>query len=244
MKQEWFEYWFDSKYYHILYENRSQDEANLFVSNYAKWSCVQKGENLLDLACGQGRHSLAFSKLGLKVIGLDLSFESIEYAKKFETDNLQFFVHDMRKVFRVNYFDYVCNLFTSYGYFQNKNDNVLAAKAIYACLKHNGKFLIDFVNKSYALNNIHSNPKEEKKLQGVHFFIERFYQNNQFVKKIQVKDAELNFSFEERVNSFELDELKDIFEKVGFKFLQVYGNYDFSEYNKEESPRMILIFEK
>ncbi|HMN33587.1 MAG: class I SAM-dependent methyltransferase [Chitinophagaceae bacterium] len=244
MKQEWFEYWFDSKYYHLLYKNRSQDEATQFVEYFVKWAKMKPGDTLLDLACGKGRHSLAFSKQGLQVVGVDLSFESIEFAKKFETESLHFFVHDMRRIFRINYFDIVCNLFTSFGYFPNNNDNRLAAKAIYECLKPQGFFLIDFVNKQFALNNIHSTPKEHKQIQGIDFSIERLFQDNQYVKNIQVKDGEHSFHYQERVNSFELDELKVIFEKEGLKFKQVFGDYDFGEYDEQKSPRMILIFEK
>ncbi len=244
MKQEWFEYWFDSKYYHLLYKNRSQDEATQFVEHFANWAKMKPGDTLLDLACGKGRHSLAFSKRGLQVTGVDLSFESIEFAKKFETESLQFFVHDMRKIFRIKYFDFVCNLFTSFGYFPNKNDNRLAAISIYECLKPQGIFLIDFVNKQFALNNIHANPQEQLQIQGIDFSIERLFQDNQYVKNIQVKDGEQLFQFQERVNSFELDELKAVFEKVGFKFKQVFGDYDFGEYDEQKSPRMILIFEK
>ena len=68
---------------------------------------TKPNETLLDLACGKGRHSVAFAAHGLDVTGVDLSRESIEYALQSETAFLHFYVHDMRQMFRKNDFDYV-----------------------------------------------------------------------------------------------------------------------------------------
>ena len=54
----WFESWFDSKYYHILYQNRDDNEAKYFIDNLLDAFHFKKGARLLDLACGKGRHSI------------------------------------------------------------------------------------------------------------------------------------------------------------------------------------------
>jgi len=51
----WFENWFDSKYYHILYRNRDNKEANLFIQNILKKIKPDKNCHFLDLGCGSGR---------------------------------------------------------------------------------------------------------------------------------------------------------------------------------------------
>jgi SAM-dependent methyltransferase len=61
---------------------------------------------MVDIACGKGRHSKFLAAKGFDVTGIDISTDSIQYAKQFETDNLHFFVHDMRLLFWINYFDY------------------------------------------------------------------------------------------------------------------------------------------
>lgn len=244
MKKEWFENWFDSPYYHLLYKNRSQEEATDFVNKLIDKLELKKGDTLLDLACGKGRHAFTFSKHGLDVTGVDLSNESIIYAKQFEQENLHFYVHDMRKIFRVRYFQFVCNLFTSFGYFKRPHDHILAARSIEQGLKKDGKFLIDFVNQNHAVNNILSNPSERKEINHVVFQIERTFRNNQFIKKIFVQDGEKNIEFEECVNSFTISDLKKLFEQVGLTFLKAFGDYQLNEYDEQKSPRMILLFKK
>lgn len=85
IQNEWFEDWFDSPYYHLLYKNRSEEEANQFVEKCVEVLATKPNETLLDLACGKGRHSVAFAAHGLDVTGVDLSRESIEYALQSET---------------------------------------------------------------------------------------------------------------------------------------------------------------
>ena len=57
MQKEWFAEWFNTEYYHILYKDRDEDEANRFISNLLSFLSIPKKSKLLDLACGKGRHS-------------------------------------------------------------------------------------------------------------------------------------------------------------------------------------------
>jgi len=115
--KEWFASWFDSPYYHKLYDHRDYSEAELFISNLITYLAPPKSSRALDLACGKGRHSAQLAKNGLKVTGVDLSQESIDHAISLNIDNTSFYTHDMRKPFRINYYNYIFNLFTSFGYF-------------------------------------------------------------------------------------------------------------------------------
>ena len=112
---EWFESWFDSPYYHVLYKNRDFSEAELFIDKLIQLIEPTKASRVLDLACGKGRHSIYLNKKGFDVTGIDLSEKSIACAKTAENETLHFYMHDMRKLFRTNYFDVVLNLFTSFG---------------------------------------------------------------------------------------------------------------------------------
>ena len=81
---QWFEEWFDTPYYHILYSNRDYREAENFLNLLTGFLKLEKKSSIIDLACGKGRHSIYLNKLGYKVLGLDLSEQSISYDKKFE----------------------------------------------------------------------------------------------------------------------------------------------------------------
>ncbi len=97
----WFKEWFNTPYYHILYKDRDFVEAENFIRNLTKDLQLSKDSKIIDLACGKGRHSVFLQQLGYEVLGVDLSEESIEHNKQFETSadetpKLTFKVHDMR----------------------------------------------------------------------------------------------------------------------------------------------------
>ena len=114
-ENEWFEDWFDSPYYHILYRHRDTDEAEAFLSGLIKDIPMTPGSSVLDVACGRGRHAIYLNRQGFDVNGFDLSEQNTLHNLEFENDRLRFFRHDMRDVFCVNCFDYVVNLFSSFG---------------------------------------------------------------------------------------------------------------------------------
>ena len=129
-EKEWFETWFDSPYYHILYKHRDHQEAKLFVDRLIKYLKPNSNSTILDLACGKGRHAMQLSEMDFQVTGLDLSKNSIDHAKQFEKDNLSFGVHDMRKIYKTDEFNYVFSLFTSFGYFNNVSDNIEMLRSV------------------------------------------------------------------------------------------------------------------
>ena len=115
--KEWFGEWFDSPYYHILYRDRDYQEAHAFIDKIVKYFDLHSTDAILDLACGKGRHSIYLNEKGYNVVGVDLSAQNITFASQYGNDRLHFYRHDMREVFRESTFDYVLNMFTSFGYF-------------------------------------------------------------------------------------------------------------------------------
>ena len=83
---------------------------------------------ILDLACGKGRHSIYLNSLGFEVTGVDISANSIKIANESANDKLHFHVHDMRENLP-NKYDAIFNLFTSFGYFDNEEDNIKTLKS-------------------------------------------------------------------------------------------------------------------
>src|SRR5438105_8285939 len=119
---QWFADWFNSPYYHLLYNKRDDTEAGIFIDNLCHKLSFRDEAKVWDLACGKGRHSFVLRSKGLNVTGTDLSPESIAFANSHKKDGMDFLVHDMREHFRTGYFDAVFNLFTSIGYFENISD--------------------------------------------------------------------------------------------------------------------------
>ena len=95
-KKSWFSTWFDSPYYHILYEQRDEQEAAGFIQALQQKLHIQPGMHVLDAACGKGRHAHTLHALGLQVEAFDLSPANIDFAQKSTKPQLEFFVHDLR----------------------------------------------------------------------------------------------------------------------------------------------------
>ena len=144
MEKEWFKNWFDTTYYHTLYGDRSNKEAKLFIDKLLTFLAPKKSAVFLDIACGKGRHSTQIFEHEHNVIGYDLSESSITEAKINEQKGLSFYTHDMRNLFRTNYFDYALNLFTSFGYFNTTRDEQNAILSASKSLKKGGTFVIEF----------------------------------------------------------------------------------------------------
>jgi cyclopropane fatty-acyl-phospholipid synthase-like methyltransferase len=94
-KTQWYASWFNTPYYHILYKDRDYSEAQAFMDTLTRYLNLPENGSILDLACGRGRHAVYLNKLGFRVIGVDLSEQSIAHARQFENESLKFEVHDM-----------------------------------------------------------------------------------------------------------------------------------------------------
>ncbi len=196
---EWFSTWFDSPFYHILYQNRDEAEARNFIDNLIAYLHPKPIEKVLDLACGKGRHSVYLNKKGYDVTGLDLSEHNIKYAKQFENERLHFYVHDMRNVFQTETFDFVLNLFTSFGYFKDESENVVALRAATAALKHGGKLVIDFMDTDLVIKNLVV--REINEINGITFRITRKVEHDFVVKNIAFTHQGPEYQFQERVRA-------------------------------------------
>ena len=238
-QQNWYSKWFDTPYYHILYKERGDEEAQLFMRNLVSLLKLKPGSSILDLACGKGRHSIYLNRLGYEVTGVDLSENSISHAKKFENENLRFDVHCMCEPVGKK-FDAVFNLFTSLGYFENEEDNFEAISAIKKELKEGGYGVIDFMNVHKVVENLI--PSEVKSVNGIDFNITRSVEDNYILKKIKFEDEGEEYSYLEKVRAFTLADFTEYFRKAGINLLYTFGTYNLEDYNKESSDRLILVF--
>lgn len=236
--QNWFSEWFNTPYYHILYSNRDDTDAQLFMKNMTQYLQLSPNAHILDLPCGKGRHAVYLNSLGYQVTGTDLSENSIAYAKQFENKTLSFQTADMRKPLTKNY-EAIFNLFTSFGYFEDDAEDVLILQNIKNGLKKEGVFVFDFLNVVQVKNNLVIN--ETKTIQDITFHITRKIENGFIIKTISFHVDEVHHSYTERVKYLDIETLKKFFQKVGFTITAVFGDYHLSEFNAQNSKRLILI---
>jgi len=237
----WYTTWFDTPYYHTLYKNRDNEEAEHFMSNLTDKLHLKKGASILDVACGRGRHSIYLNKIGFEVTGIDLSQNSIDYAKSFENESLKFLRHDMCIPLGET-FDAVFNLFTSFGYFEKDESNIQAIKAMNANMKPDAYGVIDFLNIDYTLNHLRTH--EVKVVDGIEFEIEKWVEDEHLFKRISFEVEYEKHSYTERLKCINLDLFKSYFNKAGLMLEATYGDYNLNPFDVEKSQRLILVFRK
>jgi len=241
-KKDWFETWFDSPYYHILYKERDDREAEIFLDNLISKIHISPGSRILDVACGKGRHSLYLNKKGFDVTGYDLSEQSINHNLSMENDTLHFYLHDMRELFRTNYFDAVLNLFSSFGYFEKAHDNFRCLQSHHAALKKGGLFVLDYFN-AQKVREI-GNQNYVKEVDNIKFQINKTVSGNKVVKEIRFTDKGENYEFDEHVTLISKQEFENYFKELGLEILSTFGNYNLDKFNAENSDRLIFLARK
>jgi len=120
------------------------------VENVISLLKIDPGAYVLDLCCGPGRHSLELARRGFQVTGVDRTSKYIEEARQraeAEGLNVELLQEDMRRFCRPEAFDAALNLYTSFGYFENQEENRQVLKNIHSSLKKGGKLVIDMMGK-------------------------------------------------------------------------------------------------
>jgi SAM-dependent methyltransferase len=239
LTKNWFVSWFDTPYYHILYKERNYREAQVFMDNLTHYLNLPEKAKVLDLACGKGRHSIYLNQLGYEVLGADLSENSIAEANKNQNKTLHFKVHDMREPFE-DKFDAIFNLFTSFGYFENEEDNLTTLKAMKESLTEYGFAVIDFMNVTQVVNNLVA--EEIKTVENIDFHIKRYEKEGYIYKEIDFEDQGEKFHFTEKVKALTLKDFEELMEEAGIYLLDIFGDYKLKKFQKTESERLIMIF--
>lgn len=240
----WFKDWFNSPYYHQLYFNRDEQEAARFIDKLIDKLHPPQTALMLDVACGKGRHAIHLAEKGFDVTGIDLSEDSIKEALLNQTEKLHFYLHDMRLPYYINYYDYAFNFFTSFGYFLTRREHDNSIRTIAQSLKKDGFFVLDYLNVHYAEDHlIH---QFEKEIDGVNYFITKWFDETHFYKKIIVEDEALHepLIYSEKVAKFSLGDFTEMFAYQGLQIQEIFGDYNFGNYYVKKSPRLIMIAKK
>jgi len=228
--KDWFEIWFDSPYYPLLYKHRDESEAQGFIQALAAWVELPKGSACLDIACGRGRHAVSLHKLGFTVCGMDLSVQSIEEAKQWEKPGLRFEVRDMRAPFPEPSFQLALNLFTSFGYFEREEDHRAAMQAFASALLPGGILIMDYLSPQSVHVAARKEDAIEQEIQvdDVTFFISKFKEGDSVRKDIRVHHKGETHIFHEKVKLFEVSDLQELARECGLEPVDLRGNYDLS----------------
>jgi SAM-dependent methyltransferase len=173
--------------------------------------------------------------------GVDISRTSIEEARK-EVPEARLFVHDMREPLVEGAFDAACCLFTSLGYFDDREDDHRVFRAVFRSLHPGGLFVVDFMNTERVLRELV--PEEKLVREGVIFEITRQHINGVLVKRIHVIDGATELDFEERVQALSPKELEEMAREAGFEVLDRTDGPVMEPYDPERAERYVLWLRK
>lgn len=157
-EEEWYLKSFGNDFARIYrHKNETAKEEVAAVLKYAE--LPEKIEDaaaitVLDLGCGWGRHALEFAARGYDVTGIDTSEVLLEIArKKAEKAGLKpkFMKADMRDFSLPYKVKLAVNLWTSFGYFSDDEENEVVLNNIWRVLEPGGVFILDLDNIPYFL---------------------------------------------------------------------------------------------
>ncbi|MSP58498.1 MAG: class I SAM-dependent methyltransferase [Flavobacteriaceae bacterium] len=239
---KWFESWFDTSYYHALYQHRNEGEAAKFVDTLISYLQLKSGERVADIACGKGRHSAQLAAHGLAVWGMDLSENSIAKANDLQVGGAVFQVHDMRETFPQHGFKAVFNLFTSFGYFDDPADDLKVLINMCAACAPGGYVVQDYLNAASVIGSLPQSA--ECSLGGYDFKTKKYRTENHIVKDIWVRDGDADLAFQEQVRIFSQPELAELHQLAGLGIVGFFGDYALGNFDDKMSPRIVVISKK
>jgi SAM-dependent methyltransferase len=239
----WYEGWFGSDAYDLVYDHRDEAEAEQLVGLVEREINPAPGAHIIDMGCGRGRHARIFARRGYRVTGVDLSEAAISEAREQTRPDLDvtFMQGDMRTPACDGCADGVVNLFTTFGYFEDDTENQRALAAMTTALRPGGWFLQDFLNAPQVIDTLQ--PSDTHTVNGVTVQQRRWIENDRINKRITIDQDDRTETYRESVRLFTLEELTALYETVGLDLVSTYGDYDGSPHT-DDSPRLLLYARK
>ena len=207
---------------------------------------VEPGIKILDLCCGPGRHSLELARRGFHVTGVDRTGKYLEQARenaRAEGLEVEFVQEDMRTFCRPDSFNTVINMFTSFGYFEDPEEDRQVVINVHRSLKTGGLFLMDMMGKEVL----------------AHVFRERDWSERDGIILLQERKVSQDWGWiwnrwimlkgNERIERelshrlYAATEIVPLLQECGFTPVNVYGGLDGSPYD-HTARRMVTVARK
>lgn len=222
----------------ILFGQDRIDKAMEEVDKILELIDVDSGSKILDMPCGIGRHSRILERKGFEVVGVDKTEDYVKDADE-RTDQAEIVRGDMKDFRREGEFDAVINWWNSFGYFEEKKDDVRMLENINASLVEEGVLLMDVWSKELtAKSNLDQRWNRQNEL--LHLEEHEIKEDWKKVETTWIKVEEgkvREYTWEKRLYS--AAELEQLLQKAGFSKIKFYGDLEASEYNLE-ADRMIV----
>lgn len=238
-----------SKYYMYAIANDTTIETSFLIKLYNQQKLPNPGK-VLDCCCGVGRHDYILASNGFKVTGIDISKEQIKNAKRIHShENVEYYVMDVRNIDLTSHdYDMSICMWTTYNYLSQDKDFVSFIKSNYKHQHKDSILVLDSKNilrlnnrRVYKRNNSIQNGVEIELI--VNKYIINNIQNSQYLYFINDNGIKKFYFDDEFVRFYNLNEIKCLV-KDYYDVLNVYGDFDFSEYDVSKSNRFIVVLRR
>ena len=230
----------------VLFPPRRVENAPGDVDNIVSLASVKPGMSVLDLCCGVGRHCLEFARRGYRVTGVDRTKSYLEKAARTASLGnlvLEFVEDDMRRFRRPDAYDVALNLFTSFGYFEDPEDDQRVIRNLRDSLRSHGVLVLELMGKEVLARVFEERDWQE--LDGLIVLEERHIKKDWSWAEnrwIILKGSErTDVTFSHRIYS--AVELSSLLIDCGFKDVDVYGDLAGSPYD-HEATRLVVAARK
>jgi SAM-dependent methyltransferase len=248
-RRKWYVDFFREGFFHHNWApaerfQRAEREVDFIVEQLG----VPSGASVLDLCCGEGRHSVALARRGYRMSGLDLCALHLRLAWRAAKEagvSVRWHRADMRDIPWEGEFDAVINVFTSFGYLESDDEDFKVLAGVAKALKRGGRFLLDTINREMLVRHWQEHSWQEGdedflRLEDRRFDLLAGRQHNR-VHSIHPDGTRSGHEIDLRM--YTLKELADMLSRAGLAVRRTWGGFDGRDYDLD-SRRMIVLSEK
>lgn len=214
------------EYASSLPEERTRKEVAFLRKNLK----LRRGVKILDCPCGHGRHSVALAQYGYEVTGQDLNVFFLAEARKAARRagvKVRWVQGDMRQIPFESEFDVALNLFTAFGYLESDEEDQLALEQVARALKPGGRFVLDVMNHDWMVRNFLERSWQELS-DGSVILTERNFDHvsgRNLETRTRISRTGKRETLDLPLRIYTAVELARMFQLVGLRVLEMYGDY-------------------
>jgi 2-polyprenyl-3-methyl-5-hydroxy-6-metoxy-1,4-benzoquinol methylase len=244
---EWFDndaFWRET--FPFIFSEKRLALADEMVGKILKLTGL-RGRSALDLCCGPGRFSIALARRGFSVTGVDRTKYLLDRARaraRAAQVNVEWIQKDMRDFVRPGAYNFVLSMFSSFGYFEAREEDAIVLGNIFESLRPGGALLMDFFGKETLAKNFQN------------ALVETLPDGTMLVQQPKVVDGWSRIvtdwtvirkgraqTFRFQINLYSGQEIRQALEIAGFVDVKLYGNLDGDPYGLN-ATRLIAVGRK
>jgi len=243
----WFsDEWFWKTFGPIMFDEQRMQKSLYEVQKIMKLCALKNGSSVFDCCCGMGRHSLELAAEGCSVTGVDLSRTYLDLAEEEaqrRSLNVNFIHQDIREINYSEDFDTVINMFTSFGYFEDPDEDLTLLKKLHQALKPGGSLFMEMTGKEILARDFEERTWFER--EGIKILLEYSVDLNWTElcnRWLFFKDDKMTeYSFSHRI--FSASEISNLLWQAGFETIEIYGGFEQQPYD-HRAENLILLARK